>query len=253
MKRYLVALISGALLGLAPLSVTAQAAPAAPEKQADEAWSVPAQRSARAINVPTKVVLGAVPKKALYKTAVRMDGQVLAQNPADGSWGYLTLGTVTLQRSWKGSKAWKTVSSRDLAAHPEGLFSFVPSAQRNAAYRISYSGSTSGEYTLTPSSATRSLGVARRFNESITKRTLIFRGRIVPSFARKAVVIERRTCATCKWKRYAKVRTDGRSRWSKKVAAPRSVGQRWYFRAVTPGSKQYIKSYSRTAETFRTR
>lgn len=252
MKRTLVALLSAALLGVAPVSMAsgataAQASASAPEKTPDAAWST-TPRSARATNVTTKVVLELSAPKALHNTQLTLTGIVGGLHPTDQVWYPVTNGTVTLHRRWQGEKAWQAQGTKQVTGDE---FNYTFRAQRNAAYRVTYNGGSAGDYVFARSEASTTLGVARRFNESITKRTLIFRGRIVPSFARKAVVIQRRTCATCAWKPFAKVRTDRGSRWSKKLTAPGSLGQKWYFRVVTPASSQYLKSYSRTAETFR--
>lgn len=262
MKRYLVALLSAALLGLAPVSM-ASAAPAGPPTPSTPgldaftgvdktpgAWAAAQRRSARATAVETVVLLELSQGQALHNTALTLTGGVLGWSPEINDWAPVPSGTVTLHRRWKGTQAWVSLGSHTIVGE---LFTYSFRASRNADYRVTYNGGAYGVYTFNTSETTLPLGVARRFKESITKRTLVFKGRIVPSYARKAIVIQRKTCATCSWKRYAKVRTDKRSRWSKKLTAPRGFGQRWYFRAVAPGGAQYLQSYSRVAETFRRR
>jgi len=73
---------------------------------------------------------------------------------------------------------------------------------------------------------------------------IVFKGKVKgsPRYANKKVKIERRIGKKGVWKVYNQVRTTDLGNWKSRVGAPRTG--KWYFRAVTPKTNNYRKSYS---------
>jgi len=80
--------------------------------------------------------------------------------------------------------------------------------------------------------------------ENVSARKIVFKGKVKgdPKYANKVVKIERRIGKKGDWKSYNKVRSTDLGNWKSPVGAPRTG--KWYFRAVTPRTNSYRKSYS---------
>jgi len=81
-------------------------------------------------------------------------------------------------------------------------------------------------------------------------RTLVFKGKVKgdPTYSRKVVKIQRKVGKGGSWKPYAKTRTDNQGYWKHGVGAPRNG--KWYFRAMTPKTGQYSRSFSDVWYTY---
>lgn len=81
-------------------------------------------------------------------------------------------------------------------------------------------------------------------------RTLVFKGKVKgePKYSRKVVKIQRRIGKHGSWKPYAKTRTDRQGYWKHGVGAPRNG--KWFFRAMTPKTGQYGRSFSAVWYTY---
>lgn len=77
---------------------------------------------------------------------------------------------------------------------------------------------------------------------------LVFRGTVSPGHANKTVLMQKRTCRSCVWKLYAKVRTNDASRYRVRIQAPRHGA--WFWRAKVRAYGRYGTSYSGIWKTF---
>jgi hypothetical protein len=211
--RLLVGLLSAALLGLVPVAL-AGPAHAAPDTR------IQAQS----------------PRKATFGAKFSVTGQV--QHNDGSSWETVPSesGSVKLQRRLKGRTTWKTLEVDDYG----NSFYFYPvKAVANATYRLQYSGGTDYEgVTYSPSKATQQLKVRRAIPVKVTDR-LVMKGKVKPAWKRKPVIIQKRKGK--RWVRYAKVRTNKKSRFHKKLHA---VRRKTFFRAFVKKNKQYVASTS---------
>lgn len=77
---------------------------------------------------------------------------------------------------------------------------------------------------------------------------LVFRGKVSPGHADKIVLMQKRTCRSCAWKLYARVRTNDASRYRVRIQAPRHGA--WFWRAKVRAYGRYGTSYSGIWKTF---
>ena len=84
----------------------------------------------------------------------------------------------------------------------------------------------------------------------VTAHKIVFKGKVKgdPKYAGKVVRIERRIGKQGTWRSYNKVRSTDLGNWRSRVGVPRTG--RWYFRAVTPQTNNYRKSYSGVWYTY---
>lgn len=206
--------------------------------------------SAAAAETATTAVTIQLDKRLMrYADTFNIQGQVVA-TMSDGAQGWLADAPVALQRKFPG-KAWKTIArATTSSSYGDGAYHFYSvRAQQNASYRTRYAGETrsfdGGELTFGGStSPTRGIRVARDFDLSSAKRNgrIYFMGKVLPSYRSKVVEVQRRTCQRCRWRPYTKVRTNQRSRFSLRVAVPRSGS--WHYRVRTPKSTAFVASTS---------
>jgi hypothetical protein len=74
------------------------------------------------------------------------------------------------------------------------------------------------------------------------KGHLVFKGRVDPGDPGKNVVIQRKKCARCSWKFYAKTQTDETVHYRQEIAVPRKG--RWFYRAKVSAYGGYGPSRS---------
>lgn len=79
---------------------------------------------------------------------------------------------------------------------------------------------------------------------------LILKGKVkgAPKYARKLVRIERRIGKDGNWKTYKKLKSEAKGGFRTQVGAPRTG--KWFFRAVTPKTNSYRKSYSNVLYSY---
>ncbi|MFC4783078.1 hypothetical protein ACT8ZV_01290 [Nocardioides sp. MAHUQ-72] len=137
-----------------------------------------------------------------------------------------------------------------------GLISFALVGLAPLAVSTSADAATSGKaaHAATAPSATERQALPKReiTSKIVQKgtRKLVFKGKVKgePKYADKIVKIQRRVGKNGSWKFYAKDRTDNLGYWKHAVGAPRNG--RWYFRAMTPKTGQYSRSYSDVWYTY---
>ena len=216
-SRVLVGTLATALLGLVPLGVTA-----------------PAQAATTSTRIVAQPVRTSVPYHDDFTIRGRVeyrDGDAWLQLPPGN-------GATVLERRMRGSDVWRV-----LETDPSGeTFAFHPTAVGNAVYRVVFQ----GDDTYAMSSATRGVDVTRLMHDRVVEGTLVLRGRVEPGWANRNVVVQVRRSG--EWRRYALVRTDDDSRWSKRLFAVQ--GRRTYFRAFVPETTRFAKSFTETYFTF---
>jgi hypothetical protein len=91
----------------------------------------------------------------------------------------------------------------------------------------------------------------RQLNEQVLRNAkgwLVFKGDVDPGWNDKSLRVYKRTCKSCTWRVYQKVRTDAQGRWRTRIYAPRTGY--WYWKAVVPAAGNYARSVTRIWRTF---
>lgn len=171
-----------------------------------------------------------------FMTRTHIRGQVAAT--ISGRRGGLKAVRVKLYRKIAGTRTWKYVDTAFTSRTDYPKFRFAPKSVANAAYQVRFAGSDR----LQPSRNVTSVAVHRNFHPRMEDGTGHFHGKVGPRYAHRLVSLEKRTCATCGWRKVSRHRTGEYSRWSFRVGAPRDG--RWWWRVSTPSSTRYIRSYS---------
>lgn len=128
-----------------------------------------------------------------------------------------------------------------------GVFSFKTRAKANASYRVKYAGND----TFKRSNGSTAVSVYRPFNAKVEDggRKGIFHGRVKPGYGHEPITLEKRDCADCGWHSVRTKQTGDRGTFRFEIGAPSSG--RWWWRATTPATTRYIKSYSSVFTTER--
>lgn len=77
---------------------------------------------------------------------------------------------------------------------------------------------------------------------------LVLKGRVRPAYVHRVVLVQKRSCKTCAWRRYRRLVTSDASRYRVRIGAPRTGA--WFWRAKVPASGGYGVSYSGVWKTF---
>lgn len=82
------------------------------------------------------------------------------------------------------------------------------------------------------------------------RNKLVFKGKVSPNYAKKPVLIQKKNCnrASCKWHKFAKVKTNRKGQFRQRITAPRTG--RDYWRAKVAPSRTYAVSYSAVYYTY---
>lgn len=70
-------------------------------------------------------------------------------------------------------------------------------------------------------------------------------GRVSPDGAGRWVFYQRKRCATCRWKPYAKQLTDGEGRFQVRISFPRTARPVWRYRGYVPASADQPRDQGR--------
>ncbi len=206
------------------------------------------------VQIQTKVAQVVVsPTLKAYKKPTQIHGQkfsfsasIQALDPSDNQWKSLPSGgQYVVERRLAGQKGFKAIKSGTTygTVTLSGL-----KVVRNAVYRVRFlggSGSVGGTpVVMSPSAGKKQLRVMRKFGKlKVNKNKRIFRGKVAPKYKRKRVIIQRKNCEKgCKWKPYAKVKTNKKSVFAVKMQVRK--GKKWFYRAVIPKNKAFVKSVS---------
>ncbi len=232
-SRLVTVLVTAGLLGLPMLVVGAAPATAAPP-------------------YTTKLLIDSVPSPQAYGGPIQVAGALVANwDDAPDPGEYAVDGElVYLQRLLAGSSTWQTIASAttQTEASGSGVVRFDTTAVSNATYRLFYAGGTWAEVAdaqLKPVySAVRVHKVARNLNAKAKelRRGFRYHGKVSPQYKRKTVVVQRNKGNG--WRKFDKIKTNGKSKWSIVVPGKPSKGK-WRYRAFVKADSKYIKSYAR--------
>jgi hypothetical protein len=133
------------------------------------------------------------------------------------------------------------------------LIGLVPFVSTTSADAATSAGRAAASTTPASSTTARAQLPAREITAKIAQpapRKLVFKGKVKgdPKYAHKLVKVERRIGKGGNWKLYKKLKSGSRGGWATEVGAPRTG--KWYFRAVTPETNSYRKSFSRVWYTY---
>jgi hypothetical protein len=90
---------------------------------------------------------------------------------------------------------------------------------------------------------------ARTMITKLHEHPLQIRVRVLGGYAHGPTYLERKDCATCRWHRVDRKRTDADGRVLYPLGAP-ATGN-WYYRVSTPERPHFRESHSRVIRTFR--
>lgn len=179
--------------------------------------------------------------RVVYGDSATLAGQVVTQD------GAIANATVNLLARPAGSQDWTTVASA--STDPDtGVFSFTClEPTRTTEYRAVYHGSV----LYAGSEGVRTVEVARRVPDAMTQVASAgfrFEGSVEPRYAGRRVLLQRKSCASCRWGTVSGTDANTRSGWLFPIDVSGFTGDRWY-RAVVPEDASYARSYS--ARTWR--
>jgi hypothetical protein len=82
------------------------------------------------------------------------------------------------------------------------------------------------------------------------RNKLILKGKVSPNYGKKPVLIQKKNCdrKSCKWHKFAKVKTNRKGQFRSRITAPRNG--RDYWRAKVAPSRRYAVSYSAVYYTY---
>ncbi|RYP84253.1 hypothetical protein EKO23_16480 [Nocardioides guangzhouensis] len=233
LQRVLVGVLGSALLGALPVALTSSSADAG---------------AALASNVDGKYY-GAPDGNDIwrYGQKIRFEATVTVQCDASDSYPYdcppvdETGDTISLQRQMAGSTAWRTVNTKQASGVTATI---TTTSVGNAIYRIVYSGGTSRAYAGSESGTSPRLKGSRNPGGRVVTShgRLYYRGDVNPGWGRKVVTIQKKSCASCAWRKYKSVRTSRNGSYSVRVGAPRRG--KWFWRStVAAASPRFVRGY----------
>lgn len=151
-------------------------------------------------------------------------------------------GTITVLRLLAGASQWQTVATSDNA----WLYDSVP-AQRNATYKVLYSGTSTYE----PSETAAAVPVQKKLALTPESgRRLGLAGKITPRGKNKVVVLKKQGR---RWKKFKTVTSNRKGRFFAAVTAPRRRGAKYYWKVQIAGSRTYAVTRSAVYYTTRYR
>lgn len=172
-----------------------------------------------------------------YGQYVTLKGWVTCCGSSNPGYG----ANVKLQRRI-GSGEWTLFSTRALTdANRTPVWKFVPSV--TASYRMYFVGTAYAKPSVSP---VLSVVVRRNLGTSWSATTRVLGGKVSPTYAGKAITIQKAACSTCSWSTYTTLRTTSESRWSVRLPA---YAKRTYFRAYLPPSNGYGGSLTSAVST----
>lgn len=215
---------------------------------------VPVAAPVEAATLTTRIVL-APQAFNVYRagTTIVIRGQVQVR-AADGKWyfvppGFASSDTVRLFRTPRGGE--RTLVRTVRLDRARGIVTFRVKSRGNARYSLSYSGASDGTDTYQPATVRRAIKGSRNPHGRgvIRKGRAFYVGDVNPGWAGRPVVIQRRTCPTCAWKRFTQVRTDRSGRYAAHVGAPRK-GSWWFRSKVAASLPQYAVGFGNQVRTY---
>jgi hypothetical protein len=133
------------------------------------------------------------------------------------------------------------------------MFTFRRVADRTASYRVRYAGSTDSDAIAGSLSDDGKADPVRvRVHRKMPIRLLQpkpsridLAGSVTPLYGHQRVVVLRKTCKKCTWRKFASPMTDGKGHYRVRLSVPRTGSH--YFIARAAASKKLALSYSQPA------
>ncbi len=231
-NRYISFLLGLGLLGLPTVALAAGSA------SAGESWVI-----------DTRLNSKSTPRLQRYGREISFTARLRADSPNSDEWIPLRSQPLLLQRKAKKKAKFETIATG--FTDFEGRIKLTQVASRSYTYRILYAGATFGSVTLEP---VRSMSwgskVRRLMNEQVANKNgrVFYKGRVEPTYAKRKIVIQRKTCKHCDWKQYSQQRTTKGSEYQFRTPAPRTGI--YYYRVRTGGSNGFVKTTGRTLQVY---
>lgn len=135
----------------------------------------------------------------------------------------------------------------ELQTDEQGGAVFFTKAAGNASYRVTFAGD---ETNLPAESEPMTLKVMRDFNASkVTKgRRIWLKGDVNPGWGKRKVILQRKTCGSCNWKKVRQQRTTASGGFKLRAAYP-PLHKKWRFRAKLKATEEFVASVSAVLRT----
>lgn len=205
----------------------------------------------------SRIVFAAQAKSVYtYGDSITITGQV--QVSYNGTWYGNDLSpsdSVTVSRRYAGTTTWTAVATVYPSDTEAGKFVFTTSSAGNTAYRFSYSGNQwvegSDTHVAAPVTADRVIKGRHKATGwgSKSDGKIYLNGRVMPDYAFKKVVLQKRACGTCAWKDYDTFSTVRDGNYRHQVYVPRSG--KWYWRVRVPATTRWTATIAPGIYTYR--
>ena len=158
---------------------------------------------------------------------------------------------VVLQRQAAGTTRWRAVTTtaktvmvtNKETGKDEPHYLLVDfAAESNSSYRLVYHSPDKGIDSST--STTKSLKVSRQMHDKGVNRSgrLYILGNVDPGWSHGVVSFQRRSCTTCAWHRYDRVRTGSRGQYKVRIKVPKRGS--WQYRGYVRATTGYVRSFT---------
>ncbi len=153
--------------------------------------------------------------------------------------------TVTLERQLTTEEAYLAIDTE--TTDKDGVAVFFTRVAGNASYRVTFAGDDTN---LPSESEPMTLKAMRDFNATkVTKgRKIWLKGDVNPGWGKRKVVLQRKTCGSCTWKKVRQQRTTASGGFKLRAAYP-PLHKKWRFRARLKATDAFVASVSAVLKT----
>lgn len=174
--------------------------------------------------------------QVVYGDSTQLQGQVVTED------GAIPDANVDLLARQAGSTSWTPIGSAT-TDHDTGVFTFgCLRPELTTEYQAVYGGTLY----YGGSEGTRTVAVARRVPDSmrqVAADRFRFLGSVEPTYAGRPVLLQRKSCLSCRWTTVLRKNTSARSGWAFTIDVSTYSGGRW-FRAAVPADASFATGYS---------
>lgn len=184
-------------------------------------------------------------KTRYYGTDTVIQGQIMTDHGlGEGSWP----GTLTLERRFQDSSTWTQIRTTTTTVPSAPRWSFTVPTIKTAFYRVKFAGDDlDGGHQ--PSQGTIKVSAFRKISLSLKSTTLAVWGKVAPNYTGQSMAVERKTCASCSYKKIRSIKVKAGSKYRTTLSAP--AHGKWWFRLSTPTDKKFQKTITGTIVTRR--
>lgn len=160
----------------------------------------------------------------------RVWGEVDTADGVPASDGVVNLGRKVYGHDWELFRTDASAAGFDFTATPK----------KRTSYQLCYIG-TDSPATDPVCTTVMTVKVRRKLSmPTVRSRARALTGHVRPGYQHHKVIVQKRRCATCRWRTHQVVRTGAHSGWRVHIPV-----RRMRYRAVVPASKGYARSVSR--------